>query len=116
MNWYFDVLKRYAEFGGRAGRSEFWMFTLINALVSFTMVKVGHVAGIESAVMGYALIVLVPALAVGSRRLHDTGMSGWWQLIGLVPWIGLFALVFLYARAGLPGDNRYGPEARTDVV
>lgn len=108
MHWYFDVLTRYADFNGRAGRREFWMFFLLNAVFTLVMRQVGHVAGVETASVMYTLIVLTPALAVGARRLHDTGVSGWWQLAGLVPFAGIFVLVFLYARAGMPGDNRYG--------
>ena len=60
----------------------------------------------------YALAVLVPSLAVGARRLHDTNRSGWWQLIGLVPIIGLIVLIVFYIQDSEPGQNQYGPDPR----
>ena len=57
----------------------------------------------------YALVVVIPSLAVGIRRLHDTGRSGWWLLIGFIPLIGSIILLVLFATAGEPGSNRYGP-------
>lgn len=102
MDTYFAVLSRWSDFRGRAGRSEFWTFFFVNALVAYAMRLVGHAAGIETAVVMYSLIVLVPALAVATRRLRDTGLPGWWLLAGLVPYAGPFVLVFLLARASLP--------------
>lgn len=110
MDWYFSVLKRYGDFAGRAHRTEFWMFFIFNALVAWVIGQMGQAIGIGMAQGAYALIVLLPTLAVGARRLHDTGLSGWWQLLGLIPFVGLLAMVFLMARAGVPGDNRYGPQ------
>lgn len=115
MNWYFAVLKRYGDFSSRAHRMEFWAFFAVNALMVWVMGQVGHVVGINAAQAGYALVVLLPALAVGTRRLHDTGLSGWWLLAGLVPFAGIFVLVFLMAREGTPGDNRYGPPPAQDL-
>ena len=88
MNWYIGVLKQYAVFTGRAHREEYWMFFLFNILISFGL---GFVEGIVGGpgVLGmiYSLAILVPAIAVGIRRLHDTGRSGWWLLISLIPLI-----------------------------
>lgn len=109
MNWYFEVLKRYGDFRSRAHRAEFWSFFVVNALMVWIMGQAGHAVGIEAARLGYGVVVLLPALAVGARRLHDTGLSGWWLLVGVLPVVGIFVLVFLLARAGTPGDNRYGP-------
>ena len=115
MGWYVEVLKKYAVFNGRAHRREYWMFVLINFLISFGLGAVDNIAGLSSGrsygVLGtlYGLAVFVPSLAVGVRRLHDTDRSGWWLLIGLVPLVGWLILLIFLATAGQRGDNRYGP-------
>lgn len=110
MNWYISVLRdHYADFNGRAHREEFWMFILINFLVSLV---IGFIPVVRLLSFVYALAVFVPSLAVGARRLHDTDRSGWWQLLALVPFIGVIALIILDALDGTPGENRYGPDPK----
>ena len=102
MNWYFRAIRKYADFSGRAERKEFWYFWLINLVISFVLGVVEEVTQInpnsEYSVLGsvYALAVLLPTLAVGARRLHDTGRTGWWQLIGLIPLLGAIVLIVFY--------------------
>ncbi|ELR64794.1 Hypothetical protein C942_01882 [Photobacterium marinum] len=60
----------------------------------------------------YSLIVLVPAIAVGVRRLHDTGRTGWWMLIGLIPLIGFLVLLYFFVLDSNPGSNEYGPNPK----
>jgi uncharacterized membrane protein YhaH (DUF805 family) len=119
MNWYTKVLKDYATFSGRARRTEFWMFTLINAIIM--IVLYGLAMGLKDSALGtvflvlyvvYAVAVLVPGLAVAVRRLHDTNRSGWWWLIGLVPVVGGIVLLVFYATAGTVGENQYGPDPK----
>lgn len=113
MNWYLDVLQnKYAAFEGRAHREEFWMFVLVNFLVAAAVTVVGWLFHFHMLRALYSLAVLVPGLAVGARRLHDTGRSGWWQLIGLVPLLGIIVLVVFWAQEGQAGDNGYGPDPR----
>jgi uncharacterized membrane protein YhaH (DUF805 family) len=113
MNWYLEVLtKKYAQFAGRARRQEFWMFVLFNLIISFVLGFVGGMLGLEIIGSIYGLAVLVPALAVGARRLHDTGRSGWMQLIGFIPLIGAIVLIVFYAQDGKAGDNQYGPNPK----
>ena len=94
MNWYLRCVNKFADFSGRACRSEFWYFVLINNLIVLGSLMLGAI--IHEAVFGsgvlyalvmilYALVMMVPSLAVGSRRLHDTGRSGWLQLTKKVP-------------------------------
>lgn len=110
MHWYVDVLKKYVTFDGRAGRPEFWMFTLINLIITIVLLVLDVVLGTDPFLhLVYTLAVLLPGLAVGARRLHDTGLSGWWQLIILIPILGSIALLILCARAGKPDANAYGP-------
>src|SRR3989344_2799622 len=112
MNYYVSVLQKYAVYEGRALRTEFWMFVLINIIISVLLSVVASVIKIPGAnylSSLYSLVVLLPSLAVGARRLHDTDRSGWWQLIVLVPLIGIIVLIVLWAKESQSGDNQYGP-------
>jgi uncharacterized membrane protein YhaH (DUF805 family) len=99
MNWYLKVLRdHYLDFNGRARREEFWMFTLINMLIS---IAIGFLAEmIKTPVLSsiYSLAVFIPSLAVGVRRIHDGGKSGWFLLI---PFYNLYLLAAI--------DSEYGP-------
>ena len=114
MEWYLAVLRRYTEFDGRSHRTEFWWFTLWSVVVSLALTVVELALGIGNDWGGplsgvYALLVLVPTLAVGARRLHDTGRSGWWQLLVLVPLVGIIILIVWWAQPGGAAPNRWGP-------
>ncbi len=87
-------LKKYAEFNGRASRSEFWWFTLFILLVASALTYVSQTLGSI-----FLISVLLPLLAAGTRRLHDTGKSAWWQLFLLVPVGGLVLVGILWAEA-----------------
>lgn len=118
MNWYLTVWKKYAQFSGRARRSEYWYFTLFNIIASILLVIVDAAFGTLNAEAGmgllgglYTLAVLIPSLAVSVRRLHDTDRSGWWLLLALIPLVGLVLLVFM-ASDSSPGQNRFGPNPK----
>ena len=113
VSWYLTVLKNYAGFSGRARRTEYWMFILFNIIISVVLSVIGSVVD-QGNILGaiYALAVLIPSLAVAVRRLHDTGRSGWWLLIGLIPLIGAIVLIVFMASEGKPGDNEYGPNPK----
>lgn len=116
MNWYIEALKKYGVFHGRAGRKEYWYFLLVNIIINLILTaidrKTGNFnaqtnAGLFSSI--YGLAVLIPAIAVTVRRFHDTGRSGWYWFLWLIPCIGwIIALVFA-AQDSAPGDNEYGP-------
>ena len=94
-------LSKYATFTGRASRPEFWWFFLFQILISFAASMLGDlIAGLVS------LGLLLPALAVGTRRLHDIGKSGWWQLIMLTV-IGLLVLIYWWVQPTVEGGNAY---------
>ena len=112
MHWYMEVLRKYAEFGGRARRSEYWWFVLINTLASFALLAVDMFVGTGFLYYLYALAVLIPSLAVGVRRLHDTGRSGWWLLIAFIPLIGAIILLVFLFQDSEPGTNQYGPNPK----
>jgi uncharacterized membrane protein YhaH (DUF805 family) len=118
VHWYMKVLRQYSDFRGRARRTEYWIFTLVSVLISVALAFVDAVLGLEAGGLGllgvlYGLAVLLPSLAVGARRLHDTGRSGWWQLIQIVPVIGIIVLIVFLATDGHPGANTYGPDPRS---
>lgn len=86
MNWYVEVMRKYAVFQGRASRTEYWMFFLINCLIAFLLAFaiafIGAILGLNDALIKavssiYNLAVLIPSIAVGVRRMHDIGRSGW---------------------------------------
>jgi uncharacterized membrane protein YhaH (DUF805 family) len=129
MNWYVKVLKQYVDFSGRARRTEYWMFTLFNAIIEIVLGFVDRALGFGSfssntsggvafsasvGLLGglYALAVLLPSLGVSVRRLHDTDRSGWWLLIGLIPFIGGIVLLVFFVLAGTRGPNRHGPDPK----
>lgn len=108
MNWYIDVLKKYAVFNGRARRQEYWMFFLFNFIIAVLLGVIDAVLGIGFLSTLYALAVLLPSLGVAIRRLHDTGRSGWWVLISLIPLIGFIILIVFFVQDSQPGTNEYG--------
>ena len=124
MNWYLQVLKNYAGFSGRARRKEYWMFALFNLIFLIVAMVLDNVLGttIEDLPYGlfyflYALVVLIPSLAVAVRRLHDVGKSGWVILISLIPIVGAIWLLVLMFTDSNPGENKYGvnpKDAQTD--
>lgn len=113
MEWYLGVLKKYAVFDGRARRKEYWMFFLFNFIAAIALAIIDAVLGTIALFYGiYFLAILLPAIGVTIRRLHDTGKSGWWIFIGLVPLIGGLWLLYLMVIDGTPGDNQYGPNPK----
>lgn len=106
MNWYLEVLKKYAVFSGRARRKEYWMFVLINCIILVALNVVGGLVG-DGGMAGniYSLGVLVPSVAAGIRRMHDTDRSGWWLLVPI-------ANLIFAVTGGQPGPNKYGPSPK----
>ncbi|MBC7803802.1 MAG: DUF805 domain-containing protein [Candidatus Parcubacteria bacterium] len=93
---------KYADFSGRAIRSEYWWWVLFTMLVS---IAIGIVSEMASGL--FSLAVLLPTIAAATRRLHDTDRSGWWQLIWLIPLIGWIILIIFLAQEGKE-PNRFG--------
>ncbi len=141
--YYIDTLKnRYAQFSGRASRSEFWFFVLFSLIVSILFAILDSVLGTgytyevttntlatattEAASVNvtqtigylqsiYGLAVLIPSIAVSIRRLHDIGKSGWWILLSVIPLvniIGIFVLLYFYVQDSQPSENEYGPNPK----
>ena len=123
MNWYLQVLTNYAGFSGRARRKEFWMFALFSSLFTILAIVLDNIFGIamQGTIYGpiyflYMLAILIPALALTVRRLHDVGKSGWFILISLIPFIGAIWLLVLFCIEGVPGQNEYGPNPKKDKI
>ena len=104
--------RKYADFKGRASRPEYWWFLLSFVLAYLGISIIGAGLG-EDAAGGLLLLLilsyLIPLLAAAVRRLHDTGRSGWYYFVGVIPLVGGFILLFLLAGMGESGSNRYGP-------
>jgi len=121
MDWYFQVLSKYAVFSGRARRQEYWMFILFHSILSigltiaailldyFTCFSIEDVSYVV-VYLSYGFAIFIPYLAVTVRRLHDTGKSSWMLLITLIPIIGHIWLLVVMIMDSEPGDNKYGPE------
>ena len=123
MHWYLDVLRKYAVFRGRARRREYWIFLAVNVMITIMLIMLDAAVGTFDAEIGlgllsgvYTFAVLIPSLAVGARRLHDTDRTGWWLLISFIPVVGpIVLLVFLVLR-GQIGPNRFGPDPKEAVA
>ena len=142
MKWMLMPLRRYADFSGRSRRKEYWMFALLNLIIytvlyvimfatmgpSFTESMMQAEAGMEPAqpstgmmagfgIVGmilllYALAVFIPSLAVMVRRFHDQDKSGWFVLLGFIPFVGGIVLLVFMCLEGTRGDNRFGPDPK----
>jgi uncharacterized membrane protein YhaH (DUF805 family) len=115
MNWFVEALKKYAVFSGRAHRREYWYFSLIYLGISIFLIGIDSIIGKFDSTTGagpisglFGLLILLPSLAVSVRRLHDTDRSGWWCLIVLLPFLGIFIFIWFAAQPGSPGNNRFG--------
>lgn len=106
------VLNKYADFNGRARRSEYWWFTLAYFVASIVLSVIDGIWGtpVLQGLLGLGL--LVPSLAVGARRLHDIGKSGWMLLISLIPIVGAIILIIWLAKDSDPRPNEYGPSPK----
>jgi len=123
MEWFLKVVKEnYANFDGRARRKEYWMYTLCVVVINFVIGFVAGFLGFFSEWMGSLVMMLsylvtlgllLPSLAVGARRLHDTGKSGWWLLLSPIPFVN-FYLIYLLVIEGDRGPNEFGPDPKEE--
>lgn len=120
IDWYKKVVfENYANFSGRARRSEYWWFILANMIIAVIAMIIDNVAGINFGQIPYgpvyvlyALAVFIPGLAVSVRRLHDVGKSGWFYFIVLIPLVGAIWLLVLFLSEGQQVENQYGPNPK----
>ena len=118
MYWYLEAFKKYAVFGGRSRRKEYWYFMLFNIVVIYVLEGIDRLLetltglSVDLLIGIYALAAIIPLLAVSVRRLHDIDRSGWWYLINLIPLIGPIVMLVFTLLDSTPGDNRYGPDPK----
>ena len=119
MNWYFQVLRDYSTFTGRARRKEYWMFQLFHLGIIFLLAFLTDYTTFynsyntpfsvtEIILLIYFVGTFIPSLAVTVRRLHDTGRSGWFYFIQVVPYIGFLTLLYLMCLDSVVGPNKWG--------
>ncbi|MEO2279481.1 DUF805 domain-containing protein [Pseudoalteromonas pernae] len=112
MEYFTDALKRYADFTGRTRRKGYWMFILFYLIFAIVATVIDMVLGTMFVGTVYSLALLIPSLAIGARRLHDTGRSGWWQLLYFLPLIGFIVLIIFFVQDSQDGDNDHGPNPK----
>jgi|TARA_B110000971_G_scaffold212637_1_gene242354 uncharacterized membrane protein YhaH (DUF805 family) len=106
MDNFINTLKSYSDFASRTGRNDYWMFMLFYVVLSVGTGVVDSILGIVLVNLIYSLVMLVPLVAATTRRLHDTGRSGLWQLLVFVPVLGLLALIWFLAQES-DGENEF---------
>lgn len=117
MNWYMKSLRQYVDFEGRARRTEYWCFVLVNILIT-TLITLMELFFLQGAGMFsglYSLFILLPTWALEVRRLHDVGKSGWWLLLVFIPIINLIGVIWLLILCLTPGEegtNQYGRDPK----
>ncbi|MBX3479145.1 MAG: DUF805 domain-containing protein [Caulobacter sp.] len=121
MDLMFAPFRKYVDFQGRARRSEYWLYILFLTAVEIVLVVLAAMMSngdpesfgpVNILLLIFGLGTFLPTLAVAVRRLHDTGRSGFWLFIGLIPLIGAIVLLIFYVLDGTPGPNRFGPDPK----
>ena len=132
MEWFLKVVRdNYSNFNGRAHRKEYWMFFLFYVIFVIVAMVADNILGTTFTIgegyyavnLGYGWIwvllniaLFIPTIAVGIRRLHDIGKSGWWFLLAFIPLVGGIWLLVLMCKDSDPGDNKYGPSPKASTV
>ena len=121
--YYLEILtNKYADFKGRARRKEYWMYSLFQVLIGFSLYLISFIfftnvldydneKGLYSSLLLFALFLMlhfIQNIAIAVRRLHDTGKSGWWYLLSLIPYIGPFILFILLVLESSEEENQWG--------
>ncbi|MDI9366085.1 MAG: DUF805 domain-containing protein [Flavobacterium sp.] len=109
MKYYVTVLSKYAVFSGRARRSEYWFFVLFNFIVSTLLLVLDFTLHLNFLHTIYLLVVIIPSIAVGVRRMHDVGKSGWYLLIPI------YNLILVFTE-GTRGENEYGADPKNKAI
>ncbi len=123
MSWFVAALKKYAVFGGRSRRKEYWFFVLFSSIITVVLSIIDGAIGTLDSSTGFGLLsgifslaILVPSIAVSVRRLHDIDRTGWWVLLSFVPLIGAIVLLVFAVQEGTSRSNRYGPNPKTALA
>lgn len=124
MNWYLEAFKnKYADFSGRARRTEYWMFMLFHILTIFILAFLSgalNQLGLEfiglTGLVIYVLLSFIPALSISIRRLHDTGKSGWFYLLTFIPYVGGLILLIFTVQDSEYVSNQWGPNPKSSKI
>lgn len=120
MEWMLMPLRRYADFSGRSRRKEYWMFVLGLVIVAIVLAIIETVLGLSGSIAGLygpltlllVLAIVIPSIAVQVRRFHDQGKSGWFVLLGFIPFVGGIVIIVFMCLEGTRGPNQYGPDPK----
>ena len=121
-NFKHTIMGNFANFKGRASRSEYWRFVAVSTIISavfnvlqalFNSTVLGSIVGLVS--FAYACAILLPSIGLGVRRLHDVGKSGWLLLICLIPF-GVIYIIYLFAQKGDEDINQYGSPVSYEII
>ena len=123
ISWVLKALKNFADFSGRARRKEYWYFYLATIILIQIFRIIIYIISLEyisyessllllNFITIINLMLLIPSCAVGARRLHDIGRSGWWQLLWFIPVIGWMVILFFLCKNTSPQNNKWGPPAK----
>ena len=104
------VFANYANFSGRARRSEYWWFYLFNIIVNVVASIIDGAIGMPIVSIIAFLGLIIPGIAVSVRRMHDVGRSGWWLFIALIPLVGIILLIYWFVQRGTVGPNDWGQD------
>lgn len=124
MYWYLKVIKSSFDFKGRARRKEFWYFVLFNFIIGITTIFIDEYLGLTKGDLSinrpffsiYTFIMILPALTVSIRRLHDVGKSGWNLLWNAIPIFGGIFLLIAFVYDGEKGANKYGTNPKSETI
>ena len=116
MSWYIQDIKIFFDFSGRARRKEYWIFSIISAIISVILGFVDGFIGFNLLTGLYGLFVLIPEISLQFRRLHDIDKSAWWLLLLFVPVIGAIVILVFAFLPGTAGPNKYGIDPKSEII
>ena len=110
FEYYLDALRKYIVFEGRASRKDFWLFVLINTIITAAIRLVEAIVGMDDGFISslYTIAMMCPNITLNTRRLHDVNKSGWWQLASVVPLLNLYYFYILLIKRGDSEANKFG--------
>lgn len=110
------LTNNFANFQGRARRSEYWWFYLFTIICNVVASIIDGAIGMPIVSIVVMLALIIPGLAVTIRRMHDTGRSGWWIFIILIPLVGIILYIYWFVQRGTVGANAWGPDPYDTTV
>ncbi|WP_441002839.1 DUF805 domain-containing protein [Pseudocolwellia agarivorans] len=113
MEYYIDALKKYADFTGRTPRKAYWMYILFYFVIMVVLSIIDYALGTVVLANLFSFAMLIPSITITARRLHDTTRSGWWQLLFLVPFIGIIIMLYFLIQ-GSDDANDYGQNPKNN--